>query len=195
MDEVTRLLETLKLIDFCDNLEENKIDGPTLMYCKSEDDVKELGIDITAKARMLYEEIVKFKSNGVPLALFSKVPVIINFDDLTSDDGAIKIAEGLKYKDNLLRVLNLSSNNIDNGVAIKIEEKLRFNHNLQELNLSSNNIGKDDKKLMVSICITIWFFTVQYILPLLKKSTRFKMLHHCRYILHVKQMILRGYNN
>ena len=84
MDEVTRLLERLKLIDFCNNLEENKIDGPTLMYCKSEDDVKELGIDITAKARMLYEDIVKFKSNGVPLALFSKVPVIINFDDLTS---------------------------------------------------------------------------------------------------------------
>ena len=58
------------------------------------------------------------------------------------------------------RVLNLSSNNIDNDVAIKIEEELRFNHNLQELNLSSNNIGKDDKKLMVSIYITIWFFIV-----------------------------------
>jgi len=83
VDEVTRLLESLKLIKFCDNLEENKLDGPTLMNCKSEDDVKELDIDITA-ARILYEEIVKFKSTGVPLALLSKVPAIINFDDLTS---------------------------------------------------------------------------------------------------------------
>ena len=84
MDEVTRLLESLKLIKFCHSLEENELDGPTLMNCKSEDDVKELGIDITAKARILYEEIVKFKSTGVPLALLSKVPAIINFDDLTS---------------------------------------------------------------------------------------------------------------
>ena len=46
--------------------------------------MKELGIDITAKARILYEEIVKFKSTEVPLALFSKVPMTINFYDLTS---------------------------------------------------------------------------------------------------------------
>ena len=82
MDEVTRLLESLKLIKFCHYLEENELDGPTLMNCKSEDDVKELGIALTAKARILYEEIVKFKSTGVPLALL--VPAIINFDDLTS---------------------------------------------------------------------------------------------------------------
>jgi hypothetical protein len=43
------------------------------MNCKSEDDVKELGIDITAKARILYEEIVKFKSTGVPLTFLSEV--------------------------------------------------------------------------------------------------------------------------
>jgi hypothetical protein len=49
------------------------IDGPTLMNCKSEDDVKELGIAYTAKARRLYEEIVKFKSTGVPLTLLSEV--------------------------------------------------------------------------------------------------------------------------
>jgi hypothetical protein len=49
------------------------IDGPTLMNCKSEDDVKELGIALTAKARILYEEIVKFKSTGVPLTFLSEV--------------------------------------------------------------------------------------------------------------------------
>ena len=84
VDDVIHLLESLNLSNFCYNFEDNRIDGPTLMYCKSEDDVKELGINIVAKARILYEEIVKFKSNGVPLTLLSKVPAILNFDDLTS---------------------------------------------------------------------------------------------------------------
>ena len=83
MDEVTRLLESLKLIKFCNNLEENELDGPTLVTCLSEAEVEELGIR-KSKAKILYEAIIKFKSTGVPLALLSKVPAIINFDDLTS---------------------------------------------------------------------------------------------------------------
>ena len=85
VDEVTRLLESLKLINFCNNLEENEVDGPTLMNCQSVDDVKELGIDITAEAKTFFEEIVVFKLTGVPLTLLSvKVPAIINCDDLTT---------------------------------------------------------------------------------------------------------------
>ena len=53
------------------------IDGPTLMNCKSEDDVIELGIALTAKARILLEEIVKFKSSGVPLTLLSEVSLYL----------------------------------------------------------------------------------------------------------------------
>jgi len=53
--------------------------GPTLMNCKSEDDVKELGIALTAKARILYEEIDKFKSTGVPLTLLSEVNEYLYF--------------------------------------------------------------------------------------------------------------------
>jgi len=79
VDDVIHLLESLKLINFFNNLEENRIDGPTLMNCKSEDDVKELDIDVS-KARIFYDEIVKFKSNGVPLALL--MPAIIDLDDL-----------------------------------------------------------------------------------------------------------------
>ena len=41
------------------------IDGPTLMNCKSEDDVKELGIDIVAKARLLLNKIIELKSTEV----------------------------------------------------------------------------------------------------------------------------------
>jgi len=88
VDDVIHLLESLNLSNFCYNFEDNRIDGPTLMNCKSEDDVKELGIALTAKARILYEEIVKFKSTGVPLTLLSEehhpeVPAVINCDEVT----------------------------------------------------------------------------------------------------------------
>ena len=73
VDDVIHLLKSLKLSNFCYNFEDIIIDGPTLMNCQSVDDVKELGIALTAKARILYEEIVQFKSNGVPLTLLSEV--------------------------------------------------------------------------------------------------------------------------
>ena len=73
LDDVIHLLESLKLSNFCNNFEGNRIDGPTLMNCKSKDDVKELGIALTAKARRLYKEIVKFISTGVPLTFLSEV--------------------------------------------------------------------------------------------------------------------------
>jgi hypothetical protein len=79
VDDVIHLLESLNLSNYCNNFKDNRIDGPTLMNCKSEDDVKELGIALTAKARILYEEIVQFKSNGVPLTLLSEVNKYLSF--------------------------------------------------------------------------------------------------------------------
>jgi hypothetical protein len=73
VDDVNSLLESLNLRNYCAIFQENAIDGPTLMNCKSVDDVKELGINLTPKASVLYEEIVKFKSTGVPLILLSEV--------------------------------------------------------------------------------------------------------------------------
>ena len=73
VDGVIHLLESLNLSNYCAVFQENAIDGPTLMNCKSVDDVKELGINIVPKARILYEEIVKFKSTVVPLTLLSEV--------------------------------------------------------------------------------------------------------------------------
>ena len=73
MDDVIHLLESLKLSNFCYNFEDNRIDGPTLMNCKSVEDVEQLGIALLAKARILYEKIVLFKSSGVPLTLLSEV--------------------------------------------------------------------------------------------------------------------------
>ncbi len=56
-----RLLESLKLNHYCSVFEENDIDGPTLMNCKIEEDVVELGITLRAKARVLFKEITKRK--------------------------------------------------------------------------------------------------------------------------------------
>ena len=73
VDDVIHLLESLNLRKYCAVFQENAIDGPTLMNCKSVDDVEEFGIDIVAKARILYEEIVKLKSTVVSLTLLSEV--------------------------------------------------------------------------------------------------------------------------
>ena len=64
VNEVTRLLESLNLANYCAAFEENDIDGPTLMNCKIEEDVVELGIPLRvtrAKARVLLNEITKRK--------------------------------------------------------------------------------------------------------------------------------------
>ena len=73
VDDVIHILDSLNLRKYCAVFQENAIDGPTLMNCKSVDDVEELGIDIVAKARILYEEIVKLKSTVVSLTLLSEV--------------------------------------------------------------------------------------------------------------------------
>jgi hypothetical protein len=71
--DVIHLLESLNLRNYCAVVQENAIDGPTLMNCKSVVDVINLGITFTAKARILFKEIVKFKSTVVPLILMSEV--------------------------------------------------------------------------------------------------------------------------
>ena len=61
VDDVIHLLESLNLSNYCAVFQENDIDGPTLMNCKSEEDVIELGILLRAKARVLFNEIIKLK--------------------------------------------------------------------------------------------------------------------------------------
>ena len=61
VNEVTRLLESLNLANYSAAFEEKLIDGLTLMNCKTEEDVVELGIPLRAKARVLFNEITKRK--------------------------------------------------------------------------------------------------------------------------------------
>ena len=73
VNDVIHILESLNLRNYCAVFRENDIDGPTLMNCHSIKDVEELGIAIVAKARILYEEILKFKLTGVPLTIICEV--------------------------------------------------------------------------------------------------------------------------
>lgn len=61
VNDVTHLLKSLNLNNYCAAFEEKMIDGPTLMNCQSVEEVKELGIPLTAKARVLFDEINKRK--------------------------------------------------------------------------------------------------------------------------------------
>ena len=58
---MTLLLESLNLTKYCSVFEENEVDGPTLINCKTEEDVIELGIPLRAKARVLFNELTKRK--------------------------------------------------------------------------------------------------------------------------------------
>ena len=62
VDDVTSLLKSLNLRRYRAVFRENRIDGLTLINCNSENDVKELGIDLAPKARILFEKIVQLKS-------------------------------------------------------------------------------------------------------------------------------------
>ena len=50
-----------------DELVKNKIDGACLAECNSFEEIKEMGISMTVKAKLFYNKITDFKVNGVPL--------------------------------------------------------------------------------------------------------------------------------
>jgi len=59
------MLESLNLNNFRTVFKQNQVDGLTLQNCHSVEDVMELGISITAKARVLFHEINIYKVSGV----------------------------------------------------------------------------------------------------------------------------------
>jgi hypothetical protein len=65
--EVAILVESLELEAYRDELVKNKIDGACLAECNSFEEIKEMGISMTVKAKLFYNKISDFKVNGVPL--------------------------------------------------------------------------------------------------------------------------------
>ena len=89
VSDVIHLLKSLNLNNYCSAFEENDIDGPTLMNCRTEEDVIELGIDIIPKARVLFNEINK------------RLPVP---DYIYSDDRKTVVSELTRFDDDLFSI-------------------------------------------------------------------------------------------
>jgi hypothetical protein len=65
--DVGFLLDRVDLSEFKAVFVRNKIDGKSLVRCSTVDEVKEMGIPITVKAKLLFEKIREFQVNGVPM--------------------------------------------------------------------------------------------------------------------------------
>ena len=65
--DVGSLLDRLDMGEFKDLFVRNKIDGKSLVRCSTVDEVKEMGIPITVKAKLLFEKIREFQVNGFPM--------------------------------------------------------------------------------------------------------------------------------
>ena len=69
--EVGIVLEALKLDKYKEALLKNEIDGKCLMECNTVEDVVNMGISIFVKARVFLNEVMIWKTNGVPMEYFS----------------------------------------------------------------------------------------------------------------------------
>lgn len=71
VDEVGNLMDALKMSAFKSALRNHAVDGATLLSCSSVEEIKELGISLTAKAKVFFQNISGFKTSGVPLQLLT----------------------------------------------------------------------------------------------------------------------------
>ena len=71
--EVHHLLESLNLNKYVEVFKQNEVDGRTLQNCHSEEDVKQLGITMNAKVRVLLNEIEKRRATGLSVEHSNKV--------------------------------------------------------------------------------------------------------------------------
>lgn len=103
VSDVLHLLVSLNLTNYCGIFENNAIDGPTLMNCRTEGDVIELGISLTAKARILLQEINKLKetTNEVETLDADNLPVPAY---IYCDDRRTVISELTRFDDDLFSV-------------------------------------------------------------------------------------------
>ena len=72
--EVCAMLDHLGMGEYKDTIYRNSIDGHCLSMCCSVDEVKEWGINLTSKAKVLYKEILSLRVSGVPLQYLKNFP-------------------------------------------------------------------------------------------------------------------------
>ncbi|RYH20274.1 TIR domain-containing protein [archaeon] len=67
--EVVALLRSLNLSNYMIPFQKKGVDGATLAYVYSEQDIIDLGIDLLPKTRLLFTKVQEFKQSGVPCDL------------------------------------------------------------------------------------------------------------------------------
>ena len=75
VEDVCGLMQSLNLGAFKSSFVENGVDGRTLYHCDAVKDLVDLGISIQVKARVLMNELERFKLSGVPIDLFQRADV------------------------------------------------------------------------------------------------------------------------
>ncbi|KAF0685614.1 Aste57867_22543 [Aphanomyces stellatus] len=70
-EHVAAMLNALTCSKYSAAFLENDITGEVLMGAAEVNDIKEMGVALSAKARMLFDKITEFKASGVPTSLFS----------------------------------------------------------------------------------------------------------------------------
>ncbi|KAF0699425.1 Aste57867_10009 [Aphanomyces stellatus] len=68
-EQVATMLTALACSKYSPIFLENEITGDVLLGISEVNDVKEMGVTLAAKARMLYDKIAQFKATGVPASL------------------------------------------------------------------------------------------------------------------------------
>lgn len=66
-DDVIALLESLNLAAYCNDFMQNEVNGEVLSACDCHEDLKELGVSMTVKAKLLCTKLTEFKAQGVPI--------------------------------------------------------------------------------------------------------------------------------
>lgn len=84
VDQVGYLLSNLKMSCYAVAFAAQEIDGETLANCDTVEEVKELGVDVTAKAKYLVKTLAEYRLSGVPLEVL--VPAGSTDDDNFDDD-------------------------------------------------------------------------------------------------------------
>jgi hypothetical protein len=64
--QVSLLLEHLNMPRFIEAFRARRVDGETLAHVESAEEFAGMGVDIQAKARVLFHKVTQFKAHGVP---------------------------------------------------------------------------------------------------------------------------------
>ncbi|KAF0687345.1 Aste57867_20905 [Aphanomyces stellatus] len=88
-EQVAAMLNALGCSKYSAAFLENEITGDMLMGTAEVNDIKELGVTLAVKARLLFDKITEFKANGVPTSLLAPTDAAASATEPTSARPAV----------------------------------------------------------------------------------------------------------